>query len=145
MGRGHGTSPGTPRRWTPPDRGACTGVAGASLAVIELLIALAGATPGTVPPGGVRGVGRPVFAETDRGTTDQDRTMNTNWIKWHAAELAAATVPTVAGVVVSPWWLIVSGVVVAQWVRHELTNRPDPCPSPPAADGGQCELTERPA
>jgi hypothetical protein len=55
--------------------------------------------------------------------------MNTDWIKWHAAELAAVTAPAVGAVATDQWWLLIAtGVFTAQWLRHEIAHRPQPCP-----------------
>lgn len=68
--------------------------------------------------------------------------MNTDWLKWHAAELAAVTVPTSTAVVTHQWWLLaVTLVAGAQWVRHEVANRPQPCPVQTARRRETTELT----
>ncbi|MGB3441962.1 MAG: hypothetical protein WBA97_24725 [Actinophytocola sp.] len=45
-----------------------------------------------------------------------------SWIGWHLPELAGVTAPAVVAVAVSPWALLVSGVVGAGWRVHTVRS-----------------------
>lgn len=60
-----------------------------------------------------------------------------NWLRFHALEIGVAVAPTVAGVTVSPWWWLLTGAVVVQWVRQETAHRPAPRPEPPSRDAAR--------
>lgn len=67
--------------------------------------------------------------------------MNGQWMRWHVAELAAVTAPTVAAVTVHPAWLAVTALFLARWVRAELSHRPDPPPPHPGRDTQREDMT----
>lgn len=56
----------------------------------------------------------------------------TGWVRWHAPELMAATLPTVAAVTVHPAWAAVTALVVGRWAW--AAYRPTEPPSPPDGD-----------
>lgn len=45
------------------------------------------------------------------------------WIGGRFGELVGVTVPGILAVTVSPWWVIVSGVVALVWTAHEYRVR----------------------
>jgi hypothetical protein len=56
--------------------------------------------------------------------------VNLNWIKWHTVELAAVVLPTTAAVAAEQWWLLgATAIAAGLWCRHEVANRPQPCPA----------------
>ncbi|MGE3795964.1 MAG: hypothetical protein AB7I38_18840 [Dehalococcoidia bacterium] len=63
------------------------------------------------------------------GMDVRDRVRDTvGWVRWHRVELAAVTLPTIAAVTVSPWWVAVTAAVVSRWWwldRHRDAARRD--------------------
>ncbi|MFI5611335.1 hypothetical protein [Amycolatopsis sp. NPDC051903] len=51
------------------------------------------------------------------------RADTTQWLVWHAAELAAIAVPLVLGCLLAGWLVFASAAVAAAWGVHELTTR----------------------
>lgn len=43
-----------------------------------------------------------------------------SWIGWHIGELAGVIVPGIVALFVTPWAAVLSGVVGACWVAHEV-------------------------
>ncbi len=64
-----------------------------------------------------------------------------SWWRWHLTEIAAVTAPTVAAVTVHPGWLIVTGLLLARWVRAERSHRATPPPPNPDRDVAREDLT----
>lgn len=52
------------------------------------------------------------------------------WFRYHWAELAGVTAPTVAAFSVSPWFGTLTVLAAGSWVRHELQHRIPPIPPP---------------
>jgi hypothetical protein len=42
------------------------------------------------------------------------------WIGWHLAELVGVLVPGVLAVTLSLWWVVLSVVIAAGWLTHEV-------------------------